>query len=143
MNIYKRWIIGRASNLCLLCANRNHIKWRDSITFWTKCKLIWISNQYMNSTHEKEGLTDQLMLLLCSIFGQIYTRGECLSEHDTCVYYVRYSTNIKSWMKKLYCILIKIWIDLNIKLIHHYYQWDWIFDWIGYFVVSKQILIKI
>ena len=91
---------------------------------------------------QKEGLTEQLMLLLCSIFGQIYTRGKCLSEHDTYVYYVRYSTNIKSRMKKLYCISIKIWIDLNIKWIYHYYQWDRIFDWIGYFVVLKQIGIK-
>mgnify|MGYP002810267617 CR=1 FL=1 len=29
------------------------------------------------------------MLFLCSIFEWIYTRGELLAEHQTCVYYVQ------------------------------------------------------
>ena len=50
----------------------------------------------MDIAYEKDGISDQLMLLLCSIFDQIYITCECLDKHHTCVYYLQDSTNIKN-----------------------------------------------
>ena len=82
--------------------------WSSTTPVPIMCKIALILIQCMDTIYEKEAMTDQLMLLLCSIFGQIYTRDECLSEHDTCVYYVQNNNNIKSRMKRLHYILIKI-----------------------------------
>ena len=57
-----------------------------------------------------KGLTDQLMMLLCSIFEWIYTRGgEWLAKHHTCVNYVQIAIipNIK-WRDS-----ITFWTNVN------------------------------